>query len=89
MTLPAPILDDRPFEELLQELQQLIPTYTPEWTDWNESDPGTTFLQLWAHLTETILYRVNRIPDRAYVKLLELVGLRGCGSGRPGRPSPT
>lgn len=83
MTLPAPILDDRRFEELLRELQQLIPRYTPElalgaegWTDWNESDPGTTLLQLWAHLAETILYRVNRIPDRAYVKFLELVGLR-------------
>jgi predicted phage baseplate assembly protein len=83
MSLPAPLLDDRRFEDLLRDLQQLIPLYTPElalgqegWTDWNESDPGTTLLQLWAHLAETILYRVNRIPDRAYVKFLELVGLQ-------------
>ncbi len=75
MTLHAPNLDDRRFEELLQELQQLIPGYTPEWSDWNESDPGTTLLQLWAHLGETILYRLNRLPDRAYVKFLELVGI--------------
>lgn len=81
--LGAPNLDDRRFEELLTDLQQLIPTYTPElalgrsdWTDWNESDPGTTLLQLWAHLAETILFRLNRLPDRAYVKFLELVGLR-------------
>jgi predicted phage baseplate assembly protein len=90
VTLPAPNLDDRRFEELLAELRQLIPTYTPElalgsrdWTDWNESDPGTTLLQLWAHLAETILYRLNRLPDRAYVKFLELVGLRL----RPARPA--
>ncbi len=83
MTLPTPNLDDRRFEELLRELQLLVPTYTPElalgrdeWTDFNESDPGTTLLQLWAHLAETILYRLNRLPDLAYVKFLELVGLR-------------
>lgn len=83
MTLPAPNLDDRRFEDLLAELQRLIPMYTPEltlgradWTDWNESDPGTTLLQLWAHLAETVLYRLNRLPDRAHVKFLELVGLR-------------
>lgn len=83
MTLPTPNLDDRRFDELLRELQLLIPTYTPElalghddWTDWNDSDPGTTLLQLWAHLAETILYRLNQLPDLAHVKLLELVGLR-------------
>jgi predicted phage baseplate assembly protein len=83
MTLPTPNLDDRRFDDLLRELQLLIPTYTPElalgrddWTDWNESDPGTTLLQLWAHLAETILYRLNRLPDLAHVKLLELVGLQ-------------
>ncbi|MDI9978795.1 putative baseplate assembly protein [Rhodococcus sp. IEGM 1307] len=83
MTLPTPDLDDRRFEELLRELQQLIPTYTPElargitdWTDWNESDPGTTLIQLWAHVAEVILHRLNRLPDLAYVKFLELVGLQ-------------
>ena len=81
MTIPAPDLDDRRFEELLRELQLLIPTYTPElaiggsdWTDWNDSDPGTTLLQLWAHVAETILYRLNQVPDRAYIKFLDLVG---------------
>lgn len=83
MTLPAPNLDDRTFEELLRDLQLLIPTYTPEWNDWNESDPGTTLLQLWAHVAETILYRLNRLPELAYVKFLELVGLRL----RPARPA--
>lgn len=90
MTIPAPNLDDRRFEELLQELQLLIPKYTPElaigrsdWTDWNDSDPGTTLLQLWAHLAETVIYRLNQVPDRAYIKFLDLVGL----PLRPARPA--
>ena len=53
-----------------------VGTRLNDWTDWNESDPGTTLLQLWAHLAEVILYRLNRLPDLAYVKFLELVGLR-------------
>ena len=39
MPLPNINLDDRKFEDLYQELVRRIPTYTPEWTDYNDSDP--------------------------------------------------
>jgi uncharacterized phage protein gp47/JayE len=68
------VLDDRRFEQILRELQLRIPVYTREWTDFNESDPGTTLLQLFAWLTETTLHRLNQLPDAAYIKFLQLLG---------------
>jgi len=44
MTLPAPILDDRSYDELREELLSRIYVYLPEWTDTGASDPGVTLL---------------------------------------------
>ncbi len=68
-------LDDRTFEDLYQELVRRIPVYTPEWTDYNDSDPGVTLMQLFAWLSEIIVYRLNKVPEKNFVKFLELVGI--------------
>ena len=75
MTLPAPVLDDRTFQDIVDEAKTLIPRYCPEWTNHNVSDPGVTLIELFAWMTEMTLYRLNQLPDRLYTKLLELVGL--------------
>src|SRR5215471_14428599 len=69
-------LDDRTFQQLYQELRRRIPAYTPEWTDHNDSDPGITLLQLFAWLAEIVIYRLNRVPGKNYIKFLELVGVQ-------------
>jgi hypothetical protein len=73
MPLPIPNLDDRTFEDLVAEALTLIPGVAPDWTDHNPSDPGITVLEMFAYLTETLIYRVNRISDdhmRAFLTLL-------------------
>ncbi|MBI3785372.1 MAG: putative baseplate assembly protein [Deltaproteobacteria bacterium] len=75
MPLEAPTLDTRTFEDLLREAQLRIPRYLPEWTDFNDSDPGMTLVQLFCWLTEMMLYQMNRVPERNYIKFLQLVGL--------------
>ena len=75
MPLSAPILDNRTFQELFEQARNRIPLYLPEWTDWNESDPGITLLQLHAWLTETVLFRLNQLPELNYIKFLELLGV--------------
>jgi predicted phage baseplate assembly protein len=75
MPLEPPLLDDRTFEQIKRDLQLRIPRYTPEWTDWNESDPGTTLVELFAWLADTLIYRLNQVPARNYVKFLQLLGL--------------
>lgn len=75
MPLPDINLDDRTFDSLYQELLRRIPTYTPEWTDYNDSDPGVTLMQLFSWLAEIIIYRLNQVPEKNFLKFLELVGI--------------
>lgn len=74
MPISPPRLDDRTFAALVDEARARIPTFTPEWTNFNDSDPGMALVQLQAWLTETLLYRLNRLPDLAYVNFLNLIG---------------
>ena len=73
MPLELPNLDDRTYDDLVAEALSMIPTYAPEWTNHNPSDPGIMLIELFAYLTEMQLYRQNRITDantRSFLKLL-------------------
>src|SRR5919197_630894 len=76
MALPTPFLDDRHFQDVVDQVKRLIPHYTREWTDHNVSDPGVTLIELFAWMTDMLLYRVNEVPDKLYIKFLELIGIR-------------
>jgi hypothetical protein len=73
MSLPLPRLDDRTYAQLVQEGVALIPRYAPGWTNHNASDPGITLVELFAFLTESYLYRVDRVTDRARLAFLRLL----------------
>lgn len=83
MPLEAPKLDVRTFEEIYREARLRVPRYTPDWTDFNESDPGVALLQLSAWLTESMLYQMNRVPERNYIKFLQMLNLEL----RPAQPA--
>lgn len=74
MTIPKPNLEDRTFDQLVEEARTLIPRYAPAWTDHNWSDPGITLIDLQAWITEAELYRVNLVTDRHRGKYLRLLG---------------
>src|SRR6478736_3385809 len=76
MPLPQPILDDRSYQQLREELVRRIPVYAPEWTDHNDSDPGIALIHLVAHQTEQLGYRLNRLPEKVHVELLRLLGIK-------------
>ncbi|HEY6569125.1 MAG TPA: putative baseplate assembly protein [Candidatus Limnocylindrales bacterium] len=75
MALPVPNLDDRRFQDLVDDAKRQVQQRCPEWTDHNVSDPGVTLIELFAWMTEQVVYRLNRVPDRNYVKFLELIGV--------------
>ncbi|MFL6107556.1 MAG: putative baseplate assembly protein [Marmoricola sp.] len=75
MSIPVPSLDDRSFDQLVKEVRSRVPVHTPEWTNLNESDPGVTILELFAFLTENLLYRSNRIPEANRLKFLSMLGI--------------
>jgi hypothetical protein len=76
MPIEPPQLDDLRFDRTVEELVRRIPTYAPEWTDHNPSDPGIALIQLFAYVTEQIGYRLNRVPEKNHIELLKLLGVR-------------
>src|SRR6185503_12761753 len=75
MPLRISNLSDRKYQDLLDEALARIPVHNPEWTNFNDSDPGVTLVQLFAFLTENLLYRSNQIPERNRRKFLSLLGI--------------
>src|SRR3954468_23370957 len=76
MPIQSPQLDDLRYDAVVQQLLRRIPVYAPEWTDWNDSDPGVTLIQLFGYLAEQVGFRLNQVPEKNYIELLKLLGVR-------------
>jgi hypothetical protein len=77
MPIELPRLDDRTWEDLVEEGRSMIPGLAPAWTNHNASDPGITLIELFAYFTESFIYRTNRITEANILAFLRL--LRGPG----------
>jgi len=75
LPLQAPVIDNRRFEDIVQEARTLIPRYAPEWTDLNDNEPGMALVQLFAWMTDMLFYRLAQVPDLQYIKFLQLLGI--------------
>ena len=84
--LPAPNLDDRTFQDLVDDAKRLVQQRCPTWTDHNVSDPGVTLIEAVAQMIDQLIYRLNRVPDLNYIKFLELIGVELRPPGRRSRP---
>ena len=50
--LPAPNLDDRGFQDLVDDAKRLVQQRCPTWTDHNVSDPGVTLIEAVAQMVD-------------------------------------
>jgi hypothetical protein len=75
MPLRTPNLDDRTFEDLIQEAKNRIAQTCPQWTDLTPGDPGMVLLDAFAYLTDIMLYRLNRVPVKMKIAFLRLMGV--------------
>lgn len=77
MAIPEPVLDDLRFQsDLVDEARRRIVRYCPEWTEYNLSDPGITLIELFAWMSEQILYRLNQVPEKNYIRFLDMLGVQ-------------
>lgn len=83
MPLPDPSFDPRRYRDILSETLARIPVHTPEWNNFNDSDPGVTLLQLFSFIAESVVYRANQVPERNRQKFLRLLGI----PMRPAQPA--
>src|SRR5215207_4020295 len=75
MPLPLPNLDDRDHEQLLRDAVQRIREASPDWSELSPSDPGVVLLDVFVHLTDTMIHRLNRVPDKVYRAFLRMLGV--------------
>jgi predicted phage baseplate assembly protein len=76
MSIPDLDLDNRSFQDLVDEARTRIRANCPEWTEHNVSDPGITLVESFAWMTDQLIYRLNQVPDKLHVALLNLLGIR-------------
>ena len=74
--ISLPKLDDQNYAEIVEAAKRRIPVIFPEWTDFNEHDPGITVIELFAWLKEMQQYTLDRIPDSTREAMLRLAGVQ-------------
>lgn len=74
--LPIPIIDDRRFQDILDQVLRLVEQRCPEWTPWEPGDPGIAVLEAFAFMFDNLLYKLNQVPDAMYSHFLDMVGIR-------------
>lgn len=80
--ITLPVLDDQNYNDIVEAAKRRIPVIFPEWTDFNEHDPGITLIELFAWLKEMQQYTLNRMPDSVRKAMLLLAGTQ------PHSPAP-
>lgn len=73
--IEPPSLDDRSWEQIVEDTIKRIPDHCPEWTDHNKSDLGITLIELFAYIADTIIYRLNKVPEKNYLAFLNLLNI--------------
>lgn len=72
--LPIYNLDDEMFEDIVENAKKMIGNMSDKWTDLSPSDPGITFVELFAWLKEMQQYYLNQISVKNKYKYLKLLG---------------
>ena len=72
--LPLINLDDEFYDEIYEKAKKMIPGIYPEWTDYNEHDPGITFLQLLSWMKEMQQFHLDQIGKEHLIMFLKLLG---------------
>jgi predicted phage baseplate assembly protein len=85
LSAELPVIDDRTFDDIVAEAQTRIPRYTQEWTDFNKGDAGFALVELFAWMTELLIFRLGQVPQLNYIKFLQLIGVELT----PARPAET
>ncbi len=68
-------LDDKSYQEIEADAVFQIPGKCPDWTNYNQSDPGIMLLGLLAWLKEIQQYHISRLGGWKRQKFLKLLGV--------------
>ncbi|MDK2407748.1 baseplate J/gp47 family protein [Aphanizomenon sp. PH219] len=75
MFLPPPKIDQRTYEDIVQETQELTEDYTDnKWRCLDKSDSGLALIRIFSRMATIVSDRLNRSPDRNLLAFLNLIG---------------
>ena len=75
MNLPAPVQDKRDEAAVFKHLLDQLPGYSPEWTP-ADGTIGASLMQIFARYMSILIGGLNRVPDRALLAFLDMMGMR-------------
>ncbi len=76
MPLTVPNLDDRNFDEIVDEARELIARFAPAWTDHNLSNVGPTLIDLVAWIVDQQIWATGFLSDAHIEAFAALLGER-------------
>ena len=74
--ISPPRIDRRKANDLLRSLREMAPHYTAEWPGKDDDDPGVALLKIFAFISEGVITRLNRAPERNFLAFLDMLGIR-------------
>jgi len=83
-----PKINEKSFEDLLEDKRRLARLYVPEWRPAIEEDLGVALLKIFTHMHEEIVGRLNRVPEKNFAAFLDMLGVR-LMPARPARVAVT
>ncbi|MCP5049695.1 MAG: hypothetical protein GY940_21170, partial [bacterium] len=72
-------IDERRFEDFLQQFKSLVPYYTPEWRieeEENSEGAGLALVKIFLHLLGGITRQINRLPEKHFIAFLDRIGVK-------------
>jgi hypothetical protein len=72
--MEAPLIDNRDLAAIEEEVQELVPFYTPEWPAWDQTDAGVALLKIFAAMLDGEIKRLNQVPEKQFIAFLNMLG---------------
>lgn len=77
-----PVIDGRDRDDLLEQLRSTAPYYVDDWEP-ERDDPGTVLFELFADMTEEVVERLDRVPEKQRAAFLDALDFEAA----PPRPA--
>jgi hypothetical protein len=87
LPLTLPNLDDLRWSDLIEEGRARLIASSKTWTDHNPSDPGITLMELFAFVSGTLMYQLNRITEADTEHFLNLLSPPRAGRKKVAGPN--
>jgi hypothetical protein len=71
--MPAPKIDQRSYEQIVAETEELVQGLT-SWRPGADVDAGGALIRIFGHFAEIVVERLNQVPDKSFLAFLNLIG---------------